>query len=63
MSFDNVADFQDFMGAGREGAYSSDKENNKGRIVAFWLNVPANAIVLSAPSERRGPRSGVGVSP
>jgi len=41
MSFDNVTDFQDFMGAGREGVYSSDKENNKGRIVAFWLNVPS----------------------
>ena len=46
MSYDNVADFQEFMGAGREGAYSSDKENNKGRIVAFWLSVPTNTIIL-----------------
>jgi len=46
MSFDNVTNFQEFMGAGREGAYSSDKENNKGRIVAFWLSVPTNAIIL-----------------
>ena len=46
MSFDNVADFQEFMDAGREGPYSSDKENNKGRIVAFWLSVPTNVIIL-----------------
>jgi len=58
MSYENVADFQDFMGAGREGSYSSNKENN-GWIVAFWLNVPTNAIVHSPLSERRSPGSGV----
>jgi len=58
MSYENVADFQDFMGAGREGSYSSNKENN-GRIVVFWLSVPTNAIVHSPSSERRSPGSGV----
>jgi len=58
MSYEQVADFQDFMGAGREGSYSSNKENN-GRIVAFWLSVPTNAIVHSSSSEGRSPGSGV----
>jgi len=58
MSYENVADFQDFMGAGREGSYSSNKENN-GQIVAFWLSVPTNAIVHSPSSKRRSPGSGV----
>jgi len=58
MSYEQVADFQDFMGAGCEGSYSSNKENN-GRIVAFWLSVPTNAIVHSPLSERRSPGSGV----
>ena len=58
MSYENVADFQDFMNAGREGSYSSNKENN-GRIVAFWLSVPTDAIIHSPSSERRSPGSGV----
>jgi len=58
MSYENVADFQDFMGVGREGSYSFNKENN-GWIVAFWLNVATNAIVHSPSSERRSPGSGV----
>jgi len=58
MSYENVADFQDFMGVGREGSYSSNKENN-GRIVAFWLIVPTNAIVHSPSPEGRSPGSGV----
>jgi len=58
MSYENVADFQNFMDAGREGSYSSNKENN-GRIVAFWLSVPTNAIVHSPSSERRSPGSRV----
>jgi len=58
MSYENVADFQEFMDAGREGSYSSNKENN-GRIVTFWLSVPTNAIVHSSSSERRSPGSGV----
>jgi len=58
MSYKNIADFQDFMDAGREGSYSSNKENNS-QIVAFWLNVPTNAIVHSPSSEGRSPGSGV----
>ena len=58
MSYENVADFQEFMDAGREGSYSSNKENN-GRIVMFWLSVPTNAIVHIPSSERRSPGSGV----
>jgi len=58
MSYENVADFQEFMDAGREGSYSSNKENN-GRIVAFWLSVPTNAIVHSSSSERGSSGSGV----
>jgi len=57
MSYENVADFQEFMDAGREGSYSSNKENNC-RIVAFWLSVPTNAIVHSPSSERRSQGQG-----
>jgi len=38
MSFEHVADFQEFMVQGCEGSYSSNKEN-QGQIVAFWLDV------------------------
>jgi len=58
MSYKQVANFQDFMGVGREGSYSSNKENNSW-IVTFWLSVPTNAIVHSPLSERRSPGSGV----
>ena len=58
MFYKNVADFQDFMGAGHEGSYSSNKEN-KGQIAVFWLSVPTNTIAHSPSSKRRGPGSGV----
>jgi len=58
MSYENVADFQDFMNVGREGSYSSNKENN-GQIVTFWLSVPTNVIVHSSSSEGRSAGSGV----
>ena len=50
MSYENVTDFQDFMGAGREGLYSSNKEN-KGWIVVSWLSVPTDMTIGSPPSK------------
>ena len=58
MSYENVANFQNFMDVGRGGSYSSNKENN-GRIVVFWLNVPTNTIVHSPSSEGGSTGSGV----